>query len=423
MKRHIMAIGDGPFSGTGFSEELRHVLFRLAQHKDKFDIHWQSLQHYGFPITISDTMFSDIPNRGGKIKLYGGTLGDLYQYGADIFPKNYREINPELVWFMGDPRNIKHYIPYKKQLGYPWLFYCTLDGTPIHPNWKEYLQFVNALVMMTEWAQDELIKAGFHPGFIWHGLNWKWWGVKEEEKLHIRRQYNIDDDVCVFINWDVPQHRKRTDALLRCWKDFIKRGKGKRKAILILYSDWHMAGSLGWNIDGLIEQYNIPKDNIIGPIQLQGSPKYWHMAETIDQLKKIVSMGDILTCTNSGEGFGKTKLEGLGMGIPVIVTDYAANSEVCQKGSILVPCYEGRAGRFRMDDRRRSVEAGVVNEEKFVDAMEYLYEDENERRRLGREARRWSKNFDYDTAIVPQWVDLLENLDTDLIAAKELLNL
>jgi len=75
-----------------------------------------------------------------------------------------------------------------------------------------------------------------------------------------------------------------------------------------------------------------------------------------------------------------------------------------------------------MDDRRRSVEAGIVDEKKFVDAMIYLYENEKDRCKLGSEARLWSEEFDYDDKIIPQWVKLLGNLDTDLIAAKELLN-
>jgi len=422
MKRHLMAISDGPFSGTGFGEELRQVLFGLAQ-TGQFDISWQSLQHFGYNVEISDKMFSDIPNRGGKIRLYSGTYGDIYKYGADSFYKNYREINPEMVLFMGDPRNIKHYRELKIRLGFPLILYVTLDGLPIHPNWLQHLNFTNVLIAMTEWAQNEYAKVGFSPAYIHHGIRWNWWHVKEKDKYELRNKYSIPDDVVVFMNWDVPQHRKRPDALARCWRDFVKRGKGKYKAIFIWYADWNMGGSLGYNIEGLLKQYKVPRENIIDPIQIQGSPKFWNRAETPDQIRKIASMGDIYMCTTSGEGFGKTKLEGLSMGMSVIVTDYSACSEVCEKGSILVPCYKGRAGRFRPDDRRRSVEGGIVNEKKFVDAMEYLYQDENERRRLGHEARRWAKTFDYDRQIIPAWKTILGSLDVDTIVAKELLNL
>lgn len=420
MKRHLMAISDGPFSGTGFGEELRHILFGLAQTGD-FEVSWQSLQHFGYSIPVYDTIFNDIPHKGAKVQLYSGTQGFVENYGADSFLKNYREINPEMVLFMGDPRNIAGYREYKVNLGFPLIFYVTLDGLPIHPNTKNHLDFTNAIVAMTEWAQREYQKIGYYPGMIHHGIEWNWWQIKEQAKYEIRRAYHIPDDVVVFINWDVPQHRKRPDALARCWRDFTQ--DGKKKAILLWYSDWEMGKSLGFNIEGLLKQYDVPRENIIDPIQIQGSPKFWDKAETPDQLRKIASMADIYISTTSGEGFGKCGLEAMAMGIPVIITDYSACSEVHQKGSILVPCYEGRAGRYRMDDRRRSVEAGIVDEGKFVEAMNILYEQETVRRKLSNEARRWAKTFDYNTCIIPQWQRLLGSLDTDMIAAKELLNL
>ena len=754
-----MAIGDSPFSGTGFGEELRHVLLRIDQ-TGKFDVAWQSLQHLGFPITIHDTMFSDIPNRKGKVKIYG-SHGDPMRFGADAFLKNYRDILPELVLFMGDPRNIKYYLDYKTRLGFPFAMYCydeetevltkegfkhfkdvtyndeiatlnkegyleyykpialqkyyyegmmyhwigksydllvtpehklyvrkpiiygvnhkfelreareiydwkeyefkkdamwlgkvigssiaipkvevkktkynnkgtfkpknyaefpmrewirfmawflsegcttdpkryvifiaqentknreeicktlevlnihygevdtgvgiyskqlwtylrqfgkshdkfipqyikdsspskikifletymkgdghkrgetwhsiftvssrmrddlmellvkigkasdyyernngyfiqiknvrltpiicqrknpprkamyrgyvydltvpnhtlfirrngktlwsgncTLDGTPIHPQWKEYLKYVNLLITMTKWAQEKYREVGLNPAMIHHGVNAKWWKVNPQEKYFIRQTHNIPDDAVVFVNWDIPQHRKRPDALLRCWKEVLKGSRDRQKrAVLLLYSDWNLGGSMGFNIEGLIKQYKIPRQNIVSPIQIQGAPKYWSGAETPERLKEIVCMGDIMPSTTSGEGFGKTGLEAMAMGMPVIITDYSACSEVHQKGSILVPTYRGRAGRYRMDDRRRSVDAGIVNEKKFVDAMIYLFENEKERRKLGNEARRWSKHFDYDKRIIPEWTRLLSSLDTDLIAAKELLSI
>lgn len=417
--KHLMAIGDGPLSGTGFGEELRNILYRLAQSGD-YEVHWQDLQHFGYPIDLPASVFPDLSKKKGSVRLWGGTLGDSLKYGADAFLKNYREINPELVLFMGDPRNIVFYRQFKQKLGFPLVFYVTLDGLPIHPAWLENLQFANLLVAMTEWAADEYRKVGFSPAWIHHGVNCKWWQTTPEQHYGLRRKLEIPDDVVVFGNWDVPQHRKRTDALLRCWKEFNKK---ERKAVLLLYNDWSLESSLGWSIQGLIDQYKIPQDNILDPITIQGSPKFWNQAERPEHLKGVVAMTDIWTSTTSGEGFGKTGLEAMAMSCPAIITDYSACSEVHRKGSILVPTYEGRAGRYRMDDRRRSVEAGIVNEAKFVEAMEYLYEDENERRRLGCEAQRWAKEFDYDRKILPQWKLLLNGLDTDLIMAKELLNI
>jgi len=417
-----MVIGDGPTSGTGFGEELRNVFFRLVQ-TGEFEITWFSLSDLTFPRMLSDDIFPDIPHKGAKIRVVGNR-GDPMAFGANTFPKHYLTYNPDAVFFMGDPTNIAGYIeaPYfwKEKFHFPFYMYVTLDGLPLHPSWTKWLSHVNVLVAMTDWAQMEYVKAGFQPASIHHGVNWNWWSNNKKTKAKLRAKYGIPEDCTLFVSWDVNQYRKRTDALIRCWRDFHPETKNAK---LLLYTDWNLGGSMGWNIEGLISQYKVPRQNIISPIQIQGAPKYWSSAETPEQLKKIVCMGDIMLSTTSGEGFGKTGLEAMAMNLPAIITDYSACSEVHQKGSVLVPTYRGRAGRYRMDDRRRSVEAGVVDEKKFVDAMIYLYENEGERRKLGREARRWSKEFDYDKKIIPQWIKLLGNLDTDLIAAKELLNI
>jgi glycosyltransferase involved in cell wall biosynthesis len=418
MKRYIMAISDGPFTGTGFSEELRNILFRLAQ-TGQFEVSWQCLQHTGYAVDIPDSVYPDLPHKGAKVKIYG-THGDPYHFGADAFLKNYRDINPEMVLFMGDPKNLAPYADWKTKLGFPLIFYVTLDGLPIHPAMMQHLKYANLLVAMTEWAQKEYQKVGFNPAYIHHGINWKWWRVQKEEKIRLREEKGIPEDAVVFINWDVPQHRKRPDALLRAWRDFHPEDK---KAILVLFTDWNLEGSLGYNVEGLIEQYKVPRNTIVGPLELQGAPKYWECAETIDHLKESVMIGDVYASATSGEGFGKCGLEAMGMGMPVIITDYAASHEVHQKGSILVPCYEGQAGRYRLDDRRRSVDAGVINEQLLTQAINELYKNARLRKRLGKEAREWSKEFDYATKIIPKWQSLLGALDTGLLAAKELLQI
>jgi len=423
-----LLITDGPFSGTGFSEEMRNVLFRLVQ-TGKFEFYWFSLQHTGFPVPILDSQFSDLPHKGAQIEMLGHRPSQRELFGAEHFPKHWATLSPDFVLFMGDPKNIRPYVlgnmgddptpkgSLKQRLGFPLYMYVTLDGLPIHPSWLLALSQVNLLIAMTEWAQLEYSKVGLSPAFIWHGINWHLWKTNEDEKRAIKKKYHIPEDYVIFINWDVPQHRKRTDALLRAWK-MAKPETKKMK--LILYSDWRMdMTNLGWNIDDLIRQYDIPRETIISPLQLQKSPKYWACPEKPEQLLEIAKLGDVYPSTTSGEGFGKCGLEAMSLGIVPIITDYSACSEVHQKGSILIPI----TGTFRMDDGRRGVEAGLVDEKKFAEAIEDMYYNTQKRKELSDEAILWSREFDYDTKIVPQWINLLESINPDELMMKELLKL
>ena len=271
---------------------------------------------------------------------------------------------------------------------------------------------------MTEWAQIEFVKVGLAPAAIHHGVNWSWWKpLQRKEKMALRKKYNISSDTTIFINWDVNQHRKRMDALLRCWSNFKPENKNAK---LLLYTQWQM--DMGWDINNLIEQYKIPRETIISPIDLQGSPKYQECAESVIKLKEIASLGDIYVSTTSGEGFGKCSLEALSLGMPVIITDYAASSEVCAKGSMLIPTYKGRKGRFSYPEMFRGVELGLVDEEKFTEAMLELYYNPKERYELGMIAREWARNFDYDNIIVPKWRELLISINPDEILLSEALN-
>lgn len=420
-KLHIMVIGDGPKSGTGFGEELRNIFYRLVQ-TGMFKVTWFALSEQGYPIDLPDSVFPDIPHKGATIKVVCNR-GDPFQRGANVFPKHYHKYNPEIIFFMGDPYNISPYIdePFelKKKLHFPFYMYCTLDGTPVNPDYIGILKQINVLITMTEWAQFEYVKAckDLVPAVIRHGINWNWWSNNKKIKSELRKKYRIPEDVTLFINWDVNQHRKRPDALLRCWRDFHPETKN---ALLLLYTDWNMEEKLGWNIENLIKEYNVPRQTVISPLQLTGIPKYWEVMESPETIREIARLGDIYVSTTSGEGFGKCGLEAMSLGIPVIITDYAASSEVHQNGSVLVPCYDGRVGKFRYQDKIRGVEGGLVNEEKFTEAMIYLYQNKEERLKLGKGARRWAREFDYDTVIVPQWIKLFNSISPEQVMLKEM---
>jgi glycosyltransferase involved in cell wall biosynthesis len=413
-----MIISDGPFSGTGFGTEAGNIFYRLAQ-TGEFDITWFALTNQGYPVVIPDSVFPHIPHKGGEIRVVG-TRGDPHDFGASAFPKHYMKYNPEIVFFMGDPRNIAGYVSppfdWKAKLHFPLFMYCTLDGLPFKPSWMQYLSQVNVLVSMTEWAQMEFVKQGLAPAMIHHGVNWEWWANSKQLKQKIRRKYRIPEDTTLFISWDVAQHRKRTDALLRAWRDAHPETK---KMKLLLYTDWEMGNNLGWDIEDLIKQYNVPRETIISPKQLTGTPKWWEVPENPNDVLEIARMADAYLSTTSGEGFGKCSLEALSLGMPVAITDYSACPEVCKKGSILVPIDK----RMRMDDRRRSVDAGLVNEAKFTEAILRLYENPDEREELGKQGREWAREFDYDTKIVPQWRNLFNEVTPEKIMMKELLQL
>jgi len=256
-------------------------------------------------------------------------------------------------------------------------------------------------------------------------LPWSWWSTTKENKLKIRERYGIPETTKLVASWDVNQHRKRQDALLRCFKACRPEIKDIK---LLLYCDWQCR--LGWDIEGkdpftgepfgLIKDYNIPRDSIIGPKDLLGEDKAWECPQTPQQLKEIIQMADYYASCASGEGFGKTLLEAQSLGMPVIATKYSAMPEVVGDAGILVPTYRGRAGRFRWHDNIRRVEGGIVNERLFTEALNRMYSNTEEREKLSLIAREHAQLFDYEKHVIPRWLSLLDRINPDLLLARDL---
>lgn len=422
MKTKLMISTDWLGSGTGFSEEMRNVLFRLVQ-TGEYEAYWLGINYAGMPLDYEDKMFSDLKPLGAKIKSICGISAPQH-YGLEGFQRNFDKYNPDFFMNIGDPRNFEPFAiyRYRNNLKFPWVVYTTLDGIPIHPSWKATFSQVNIPITMTEWGMDEYMKAGINmSGYIHHGVDWNWMSRSKESKRKARKLFGIDDDTVLFIDWNTNQFRKRVDALLECWKKFKPETKNAK---LFLYMDSDMSEShkaLGWHLEDLIKQIGVPRETILLPEDILKRRKYFEQAEEPDFHRYIIQMGDVLTSCTSGEGFGKVFLEALSMGMPVIAPAFSALPEVCEKGALLIPPYDGSAGLYRLHDKVRSVYGCVVNQEKFVESMIRLYDHPEEREELGAQGREWAKSFDYDTQIIPGWVDILDRINPDTIYAQEVL--
>jgi glycosyltransferase involved in cell wall biosynthesis len=426
-----MLISDAPWMGTGFAEELKNIAFRLAQ-SGRYAVYYLALQYFGHPLKFFDYQFPELPQKGASITVLGNTAPvDLF--GAPAFKDHYKEVVPELVFFMGDPRNIRPYVEppfnHKQTLKFPMVMYLTLDGVPINPGWFTTLRQIDVLFCMTDWALNEYNKIGLNNlgGYVHHGENVAFWTNNPTRKKLLRQQYGIPEDYVLFYNSDVNQHRKRKDALLRCWRDAHPENK---KMLLFLNTD--LDCELGQRIGGypdrnppfvgLIEQYDVPRKTIITPFDIYGKHKNWTLGEPIEHMRDAMAMADVYLSCTSGEGFGKNLLQSICMNVPVITGNYSSMPEVLKEGSILIDPYEGRMGKFRWNDASRSVEGWLINEEKFTDAILRLYDNKNEREELGLRGREWALNFDYDTKIMPAWLSILNRLNPDEMFLNLVLN-
>lgn len=407
-----MTVCDNLHAGTGFSEELRNIMYRLVQ-SNLFDVYWIGLQHCGYGFDVPDMAFHDLAPAGATIKQLAGVGGG--GMGFDSFKKHYYTYLPDIVFIIGDPHHFIPYIDFKNYEAFTLMAYTTLDGLPLYPPWKNLFKEIDVPICMTEWAYKVFQDAKYKmSAYVHHGINWQYTATNPERKAQLKKKYRIDPNCVIFGNWDTNQFRKRDDALLRAWKKTRPETKNMK---LFLNKDSNCR--LGNNLNILIEQYDIPRDTVILPEDLSPNKqkKYFDIADEPEYHKEMCELFDVYVSATGGEGFGKCALEALSYNMPVIITDYSACPEVCAKGSILVPII----GTYRVMDQYKTVDLAIIDENKLAEEIVYLYNSPSERKELGLIGRTWAKEFDYDTQIGPAWLDVLSRVNPDVYLAQQLL--
>ena len=130
-------------------------------------------------------------------------------------------------------------------------------------------------------------------------------------------------------------------------------------------------------------------------------------------LVALINAADLYVSTTSGEGFGLTLAESLACGVPVVVTDWAAESEVVGPGGILVAPLHDAYGEPVTYHSTYGMDWAYPDWRAFVDPVATMLARPQRRRALGdagrvhvRRSFRWSEAADrfmalFDTASVP----------------------
>ena len=102
---------------------------------------------------------------------------------------------------------------------------------------------------------------------------------------------------------------------------------------------------------------------------------------------------------NSGEGFGIPFIEAMACEVPVITSDFTTVQEIVSdnKAGIAVPVKNTITGTY-------NVERGIVDLDKFTEALQSLYDNAIERKRLGKNGRTAAiRDYDWSKVVYKKW--------------------
>jgi glycosyltransferase involved in cell wall biosynthesis len=89
-------------------------------------------------------------------------------------------------------------------------------------------------------------------------------------------------------------------------------------------------------------------------------------------------------------------------GVPNIVVNYSATPEVVGKTGFKVDVSDWSY------HSHYNYRGALVDVKKLAEAMRIMYDDEKQRKNLGKKARKRALQYDWDSRIVPAWKQLLD---------------
>jgi len=368
---------NAPWVPSGYGQQVALFAPRLAEYADVAISAYHGLANA--PLTIAGlTIYpgsgagwgNDIV-RANATKFFGSPRGGIVMPLVDVFvldPGVWRELN------------VAAWVP--------------VDHDPAPPAVLEFFGITGAVpVAMTRFGQERL--AAFNALYVPHGVATDVYAPQPRDE--VRRARGVPPDAflvgIVAVNKGSPS-RKSLAEMIEAFAAFRERHDD---ALLYLHTELTGVAS-GTHIPSLLDELEVPPESVLFVDQ----DRYHFDPFTPEEMAEAYSTLDVLMNASMGEGFGLTVLEAQACGVPAIVTDFTAMSEVCGAG--------WKVGYHRHWTDQASWQARPHVEE-LVESLEACYSmDAASRKELSGRAREHGLRYDADRVLSEHWLPTLSAL-------------
>lgn len=322
----------------------------------------------------------------GAVFSWGGMTvfpGDE-DWGNRLLPALAEHWNADLVMTLMDVWVLR----LKKLADLRMACWVPVDHEPCPPKVVQFFEWSGAKpIAMSKFGQRMLSEAGLSPLYVPHGVDTTVYRpLPPGARARTRQRMGIPEDAFVVgmtaANKGTTPPRKAFPQVLQA---FSRVRKQHKNAFLYLHCD--PLARLGLRLGPLAESVGIPEDAIryTTPLQLElGIPD--------EQMAELYAGFDVLANPSYGEGFGVPIIEAQACGIPVIVTDCTAMSELCGDGWAV--------GGDEWYDAQQSAFYTCPSVDDITQAMLEAYED---RGCLSEKARDFAVAYDADRVTEKLW--------------------
>jgi glycosyltransferase involved in cell wall biosynthesis len=166
----------------------------------------------------------------------------------------------------------------------------------------------------------------------------------------------------------------------------------------------------------LLEEIARMPREVWAQVKLTNAHDTWTGLPT-ESLVALINAADVYVSTTSGEGFGLTLAESLACGVPVVVTDWAAEREVVGPGGVLIPPLHDSYGEPVRYHSTYGMDWAVPDARAFTEPVQRLLAKSHQRKALGDAGRQHVKRTFRWSQAADQFVDLFASVVPAEVAA------
>lgn len=321
---------------------------------------------------------------GQRINVNGVMImpGSRHSYGDDILGDHVERLKPDVcitlidVWVFSDDT-------IKRSKMTPW---TPVDHDPIPPAVLVNLNRCEHVWAMSRFGEIMMknagVKAQIH--YVPHGVETNVYRPMNRQEA--RKPFNFKDDqfvvVSVAANKGFPS-RKNLPALLKAWGKFAA---DHPDAVLWLHSDASGTYS-GLNLHDMARFYGCNPAQVKFPNEYDLDMGMY----TPTNMNALYNAADVFLLPSAGEGFGIPAIEAQAAGLPVILSDFSAQSELCGAGWLIA------VDRFDdLDYTLQNSEQAHIRPSLIVEALEKAYAARGDQK-LRDQARDFAMQYDAGT--------------------------
>ena len=308
MGKRVLVFSNSVWAPTGYGGQTKQLTSRLV--KDGYEV-----------AVHANWGLSGAPQNHAGMTIFPGGAHPYSLDTADFIAHTWLDGHDGIVIVLYDTWPLlEHAELYKGLRAYYW---APIDHDPVPPKVLAWVR-EHPTIAMSKWGQQKLAAAGVTSDYIPHAIETS---IFRPTPSDMRTVLRVPEDAHVSLalmaNIGQSPVRKAWFENLIAWGTFAAQHEDA-----YLYIHTQLQHPRGVDLASCIIAWGLPQDRV--RVVDQGAYANGFIAQ--DDLTRIISAGDVLLMATAGEGFGVPAIEAQACGVPVIGTDFSAQSEVIGAG-------------------------------------------------------------------------------------------